>query len=211
MPQFTPSLQALNPSASLIPISILRFAGGRSQKNLQKSIPDEISEAIRVVPNFPKPGIPFKDIMPVLKDAALFKKMIRHFAKQLKGQNVQYIVGAESRGFMLGAPLAQLMGIGFIPIRKAGKLPGEVERQTYALEYGTDTVEIQKDALKPGDKVAFIDDVLATGGTAAACLNLLGKLQANVKKTLFLIELDALKGREKLPQQQDVYSMIHEA
>lgn len=176
-----------------------------------------IKAAIREFPDFPKPGIAFKDIMPVLKNPQLFQDTLDYFAnylaKTLKEQKIQYVAGIESRGFMLGAPLAQKIGAGFIPIRKAGKLPGDVEGQKYDLEYGTDKVEIQADAIEPGANVVLVDDLLATGGTANAAAKLLTKVKANLKSILFLVELDALKGREKLNQPElqgtDIHSMIH--
>lgn len=172
-----------------------------------------IKSAIRAYPDFPKPGILFRDITPVLRDPKLLNDTIEYFYQRLKDQKVEYVAGIESRGFMLGAPLAHKLGAGFIPIRKAGKLPGAVEKQKYDLEYGTDAVEIQADAFKPGAKVVLIDDLLATGGTAAAAVKLLGKLKADLKSVFFMVELDALQGRTKLqaeaPAGTELHSMLH--
>lgn len=170
---------------------------------------ETIKATVRSIPDFPKPGILFRDMMPILKDPVLLNHVIDYFYHQLKDKNIQYVVGIESRGFILGTPLACKLGAGFVPIRKIGKLPGLVEKHEYDLEYGSDTVEIQADALETGANVALIDDLLATGGTCAASAALLGKLNVNIEAILFLIELDALNGRSKLPQDVDVHTMIH--
>jgi adenine phosphoribosyltransferase len=169
---------------------------------------DKIKAAIRDIPDFPKPGILFKDIMPVLKDPVLLNQVINYFYYQLKDKKIQYVVGIESRGFILGSALAYKLGSGFVPIRKKGKLPGLVERHEYDLEYGTDTVEVHTDAVEPGSRVVLIDDLLATGGTAAASCKLLGKLKAELVSILFLVELDFLHGRGRLPQTVHTHSMI---
>lgn len=169
---------------------------------------DKIKAAIRDIPDFPKPGILFKDITPVLKDPVLLNQVIDYFYRQLKDKKVQYVVGIESRGFILGSALAYKLGAGFVPVRKQGKLPGLVERHEYDLEYGTDIIEIHADALEAGSRVVVIDDLLATGGTCAASLKLLEKLQADVVAIMFMIELAFLKGRERLPQTSNVHAMI---
>jgi adenine phosphoribosyltransferase len=169
---------------------------------------DKIKAAIRDIPDFPKPGILFKDITPVLKDSILFNQVVDYFYYQLKDRKVKHIVGIESRGFILGAALAYKMGCGFIPVRKQGKLPGLVERHEYDLEYGTDIIEIHADALEPGARVVLIDDLLATGGTAAAACHLLDRLKADLVSVMFMIELDFLKGREKLPPTANVHTMM---
>jgi adenine phosphoribosyltransferase len=133
---------------------------------------DKIKTAIRDIPDFPKPGILFKDIMPVLKDPILLNQVVDYFYHQLKDKKVQYIVGIESRGFILGSALAYKLNAGFVPVRKHGKLPGLVERHEYDLEYGTDIIEMHTDAIEPGARVVLIDDLLATGGTAAAATKL---------------------------------------
>lgn len=169
---------------------------------------DKIKAAIRDIPDFPKPGILFKDIMPVLKDPVLLNQVINYFYYQLQEKKIQYVVGIESRGFILGAALAYKLGAGFVPIRKKGKLPGLVERHEYDLEYGTDTVEIHADALEAGSRAVLIDDLLATGGTAAAACRLLEKLKVSLSGILFLVELEFLHGRERLPQTVHTHSMI---
>ncbi|WP_303673707.1 adenine phosphoribosyltransferase [Vampirovibrio chlorellavorus] len=169
---------------------------------------DKIKAAIREIPDFPKPGILFKDITPVLKDPVLLNQVVDYFYYQLKDKKIQYVAGIESRGFILGAALAYKLGAGFIPIRKKGKLPGLVEQHEYDLEYGTDTIEIHADAVEPGARVALIDDLLATGGTAAASCKLLEKLKAELVSIQFLIELEFLHGREQLPTLVHTHAMI---
>lgn len=152
---------------------------------------------IRDIPDFPKPGIVFKDITPLLGDAKAFQNMIETFADRYKNSGVTHICGIESRGFIIGAALALHMGVGFIPVRKAGKLPYRTIKREYSLEYGTDAVEIHEDAVKPGEKVVLIDDLIATGGTAKAALELLEEIGADVVEIAFAIELEFLKGIEK--------------
>jgi adenine phosphoribosyltransferase len=159
---------------------------------------ESLKKVIRDVPDFPKKGILFKDITTLLKDPAAFKKTINILAAQYQGQQVKYVVGIEARGFIFGAALAHELGIGFIPVRKKGKLPAKTRSVTYSLEYGTDTVEIHEDALKKGDRVIIVDDLLATGGTVGAVAKLVGELGANIIGIAFVIELSFLKGREKL-------------
>lgn len=159
---------------------------------------DEIRAAIRDIPDFPKPGIIFKDITPVLKDGNLLRKTIRHFAHRHKGAKLSAIAGIEARGFIFGTAIAYELGLGFVPIRKKGKLPGDTVETSYDLEYGTATIEIHSDALTRGDHVLIVDDLLATGGTAAAAIHLIEKLGATVVGLDFLVELAFLNGREKL-------------
>lgn len=159
---------------------------------------EKLKKIIRDVPNFPKPGIVFKDITPLLKDPQSFRKIIDAFAEQFKNKGIQKIVGIESRGFMFGAALAYQLGIGFIPVRKKGKLPWKTVSQSYDLEYGTDTVEMHADAVEQGESVLVVDDLLATGGTASAVNLLLEKQKAKVFAFAFVVELAFLKGREKL-------------
>lgn len=168
----------------------------------------QIRDSIRNIPDFPKPGILFRDITPVLKDPALFSETLSWFDDRIKDAGVEYIVGIESRGFILGAALAQKMGLGFVPVRKMGKLPGLVERHQYDLEYGSDCIEIHADAFPPGSRIAIIDDLLATGGTAAATTVLVKKLSANVAAILFMIELEPLNGRAALLTGIPVHSMV---
>ncbi len=169
---------------------------------------DQIRDRIRSIPDFPKPGILFRDITPVLKDPALFEETINWFANQLKDKGINYIVGIESRGFILGAALAQKMGVGFVAARKMGKLPGLVERHQYDLEYGSDCIEMHADAFPEGSRIAVVDDLLATGGTAAATVSLTRKLKGDIVSILFMIELTALNGRQALPQDIPIEAMI---
>ncbi|MEB3287946.1 MAG: adenine phosphoribosyltransferase [Vampirovibrionales bacterium] len=170
---------------------------------------NQIAQAVRAIPDFPKPGILFRDMMPVLKDAQLFQSLVDIFYQGLKDKNIQYVIGIESRGFILGAPLAAKLGAGFVPVRKIGKLPGLVEKHEYELEYGSDTVEMQQDAIEPGARVVLIDDLLATGGTAGAAAKLIETLKGELAEILFLIELDFLEGRQKLPEGVPVTTLIH--
>jgi len=157
-----------------------------------------IKAAVRDVPDFPKPGIVFKDITPVLGDGALFREVIEIFADSLAGSGVTKIVGIDARGFIFASAVAFKLGVGFIPVRKKGKLPWTTRAEEYELEYGSAIVEIHTDAVAPGEKVALIDDVLATGVTAAAALRLLQCCGAEVVKAQFLMELGFLDGRKNL-------------
>ncbi len=157
-----------------------------------------IETLIRAIPDFPIPGILFRDITPLLKDKQGFKEAVDLFVERFKGRGIDYVVGIEARGYMLGAPLAYAIGAGFVPVRKPGKLPYSKLSESYALEYGTNSLEIHADALGNGDKVLVVDDLLATGGTAAATRRLLERLGAQVDAFAFLIELEALKGRDAL-------------
>lgn len=165
---------------------------------MDKPLIDRIKAAIRDIPDFPEPGILFKDITPILSDGPLFHAVIDQLAAQYSGQGIEAVVGIESRGFMFGAPLALALGCGFIPIRKPGKLPYRKIRVDYALEYGTDSLEVHEDAIRPGQRVLLIDDLLATGGTAAAALRLIEQLQGVVAAAAFVVELGFLEGRSKL-------------
>ncbi|MDD3726358.1 MAG: adenine phosphoribosyltransferase [Candidatus Ratteibacteria bacterium] len=167
----------------------------------------EIKSLIRTIPDFPKKGVLFRDITPVLKDPKAFKKVIDAFQKNTP-VDIDKVVAIESRGFIFGAALALNLGIGFIPVRKSGKLPGKTIKAKYDLEYGTDTLEIHEDAIEKGDGVVLIDDLLATGGTSLAACKLIEKSGGIVKKVLFLVELDDLKGIEKL-NGYDVFSVTH--
>lgn len=160
----------------------------------------EIQAAIRNVPDFPKPGIQFKDITPLLADARLFSQTIELMVGDLEPGMVDAVVGIDARGFIFAAAAAMRLRAGFVPIRKKGKLPFRTHEQDYALEYGTATVAVHVDALKPGSRVLLIDDLLATGGTAAAAATLVQKLGAHILQISFLIELSFLHGREKLQQ-----------
>src|SRR6202163_4308960 len=169
---------------------------------------DSLKALIREVPDFPKPGINFYDITTLLKDAAGFKTVIDSLAEHYRGKPIDVVLGIEARGFIIAPAVAYALGYGFIPVRKEKKLPAERERIEYALEYGTDVLEIHKDAITPGQNVLIIDDVLATGGTASAVARLVEKLHGKVTGLGFILELDFLKGREKL-QGYDVFSLIH--
>ncbi|XP_034282511.1 adenine phosphoribosyltransferase [Pantherophis guttatus] len=159
-----------------------------------------IRERIRDFPDFPSPGVLFRDISPMLKDPVAFKAAIDLLESYIKAshKNIDYIAGLDSRGFLFGPVLAQRLGVGFLLIRKKGKLPGATESISYALEYGKAELEVQKDAVKPGQKVIIVDDLLATGGTMRAACELMTKLQADILDCLVLIELSFLKGVEAL-------------
>src|SRR5437899_6600817 len=158
----------------------------------------DLEKAIRNIPDFPKPGIQFKDITPVLADARLFAGTIELLCDGHKPGSVDAVVGIDARGFIFAAAAAMKLGAGFVPVRKKGKLPHKTHEQDYALEYGSATVAMHIDALKPGSRVLLIDDLLATGGTAAAAAALVKKLEAKIVEISFLIELKFLAGREKL-------------
>ena len=160
----------------------------------------EIQQAIRSIPDFPKPGILFKDITPLLADARLFAGSIDLLTGNFDPGMVDAVVGIDARGFIFAAAAAMKLQAGFVPVRKKGKLPYQTHEQDYALEYGTATVAMHVDALKPGDRVLLIDDLLATGGTAAAAAALVQKLGAQILEISFLIELGFLQGRQKLKQ-----------
>jgi adenine phosphoribosyltransferase len=166
-----------------------------------------LEKYIRNIPNFPKKGIIFRDITPLLKNPKAFNYVINNFAEKFGKQKVDYVVSAEARGFILGAALAYKLKAGFIPLRKPGKLPYKTIKQTFKTEYSVDAFEIHKDSIKKGSKVIIVDDVLATGGTASAAVKLVKKLGGKILGVLFLIELEALKGREKL-KGENVYSLI---
>lgn len=158
----------------------------------------EISAAIRDITDFPKKGIVFKDITPILLDPEIFNSTIEHLAQIITGKKIDVVCGIEARGFIFGAALALKLGIGFVPIRKPGKLPYKTYNEEYALEYGTDAIEIHQDAVKAGEHVLLLDDLLATGGTAAAAVKLIEKCGGVVDTIAFVIELGFLKGIEKL-------------
>ena len=158
----------------------------------------DLKKTIREVPNFPKEGIDFKDITTLMQDGDAFKYTIDQFVNELKDKNIDIRVGPEARGFLMGTPVAYALGVGFVPVRTPGKLPYETESYAYGLEYGTDILEIHKDAIKPGQRVAIVDDLLATGGTMEAAAKLIEKLGGEVVSMQFLIELESLEGREKL-------------
>ena len=169
-----------------------------------------LNNYIRDIPDFPKKGIIFKDITPLLKNKDTYEYTIEKFKKRVIKKKIDYIIGIESRGFILGATLAQSLNCGFVPIRKKGKLPYKVISETYDLEYGKDTLEIHIDALEANNNVVLIDDVLATGGTISASLKMLETFKVNIIECQFLIEIKALKGYEKIASlNKKYYSLIN--
>ena len=168
---------------------------------------EELKKLIRDIPDFPKPGIVFKDITPLLASVTGFQKTIDALAKRYGNRSIDFVIGIESRGFIFGSALAYRIDAGFIPVRKRGKLPYKTESVQYALEYGTDTVEIHQDAVHPGSRVLLVDDLLATGGTAQATCELVEKTGGKVVECAFVIELGFLNGREKL-KGREVFSLI---
>lgn len=168
---------------------------------------DHLKKFIRAVPDFPKPGIVFRDIMPLLRDPRALAEVVEHMTTRFRAREVELVAGIESRGFFFGPLLAQQLGVGFAPIRKLGKLPGPTVQREYALEYGSNHLEMQRTAVHPGERVLLIDDVLATGGTAAAGLGLIRELQGEPAGAAFLIELTALRGREALPG-EEVFALL---
>ena len=161
---------------------------------------DRLTDLIRDIPDFPKPGILYRDITTLLKDRSGLRAAVAAMAAPFDAPEVDMVVGVEARGFILGAPIAVSLDCGFVPVRKSGKLPGDVVGEEYELEYGTSEVEVHRDALVPGDRVLVVDDVLATGGTMAASCRLLEQLGANIAAVCFLVELNALRGRDRLGQ-----------
>lgn len=162
---------------------------------------------IRDIPNFPKPGILFKDLMPVFADGPTFRDLIDHLAARYAGKRVDAVVGIESRGFLLAAPLAYALGCGTVVVRKPGKLPGDTRKQRYALEYGEDELHMHLDALEPGSQVVVLDDLLATGGTLRATCDLVQSSKAHVAEAVTVVELAFLKGRERLGD-YDFYALV---
>jgi adenine phosphoribosyltransferase len=171
---------------------------------------EPLKRLIREVPDFPKPGILFYDITTLLKDKMGFATLIDALAENYLERGIGLVLGIEARGFIFGPALAYRLNAGFVPVRKPKKLPAETAKWTYDLEYGTDTLEIHKDAVRPGQRVLIVDDLLATGGTASACASLARSLDADIAGLAFVIELDFLKGREKL-KGHDVFSLLHYA
>lgn len=168
----------------------------------------DVKDKIRAVNDFPKPGIVFRDITTALKDADTLKVMIDYLCEQFKDTKIDYIAGIESRGFIFGMPMAYKLNAGFVPIRKPNKLPAETFSQEYELEYGTDKIEVHKDAFFEGANVLVVDDLLATGGTAEAACKLVKKTGANLVGIAFLIELKALEGRKKITDAPKIVSML---
>jgi adenine phosphoribosyltransferase len=167
----------------------------------------DLAEMIRDVPDFPKEGILFKDITTLIKDPQAFKEVVDILAGHYAGKKIDLVVAVEARGYIFGAPVAYQLGAGFVPVRKVGKLPAETVREEYELEYGTDSVEMHRDAIQPGQKVLIVDDLIATGGSAAATARLVERLGGEVVGIAFLIELAFLGGVEKL-EGYDVFTVI---
>jgi adenine phosphoribosyltransferase len=168
---------------------------------------DDLKRRIREIPDFPKPGILFRDITPLLADGRAFYQAIDYIGERYRDKSIDVVVGVEARGFIMGAALAYKLRAGNILIRKVGKLPYKTHRTTYGLEYGSDTLEIHQDAFKPGQRVLIADDLLATGGTISAAVDLVKQLGGEIVELAFLIELTALKGREKL-KDYSVFSLL---
>jgi len=167
----------------------------------------DLASFIRDVPDFPRLGIIFKDITPLLKSPSAFSETVNLLCSTAEGKVITHVVGIESRGFIFGAAVAFKLGVGFVPIRKPGKLPSDTLKESYSLEYGTDAVEMHSDALRIGDRVLLVDDLLATGGTMKAAIRLIEKTGATVSRIVFVIELAFLRGREKI-KGYDIVSLI---
>lgn len=167
----------------------------------------DLKSKIREIPDFPKKGIGFKDITTLFQDGPAFKEAIVQMADYCRDKKIDIVVGPEARGFLIGAPLAYELGAGFVPVRKSGKLPGEVVEASYELEYGNDTLQIHKDAIKPGQRVLVADDLLATGGTVKSTVDLVKELGGEVVAVGFLIELTFLNGKDKL-EGNEIFSLI---
>ena len=174
---------------------------------MESDVP-RLKDLIRDIPDFPKAGVVFKDITPLLADPEGFALVVESIASRFEGLGVTKVVGVEARGFIIAAPVAHRLGAGFVPVRKVGKLPWEVEAEAYELEYGTGLLELHSDAVAIGEQVLIVDDVLATGGTAAATVRLIERLGATVAGLGFVIELDFLNGRRQLPG-RDILSLLH--
>jgi adenine phosphoribosyltransferase len=168
---------------------------------------DDLRKLIREVPDFPKPGILFYDITTLLKDPTAFREVIDRMVEQVRGTEIDVVVGMESRGFIFSAPIAYQLGAGFVPVRKLGKLPSETIEVEYALEYGTATLEIHRDAIATGQRVLIVDDLLATGGTVMGTIELVQRLGGVVAGLSFMVELSALHGRQQLSQ-FDIHALL---
>ena len=168
----------------------------------------DLTTLIRDVPDFPKPGVTFKDITPLLANPAGLAMAVERMANPFRGKGIELVCGAESRGFIFGTAIAQALSAGFVPIRKPGKLPGETRSMSYQLEYGQDTLQIHADAIAPGQKVLMVDDLLATGGTLKACLDLIEGLGATVAGVTVAIELTFLDGRQKIKPHDQVHAVL---
>lgn len=167
----------------------------------------DFKSLIRVIPDFPQPGVSFKDITTLLKDGPALKATVKRMADQFRDERVDVVVGVESRGFIFGSPIAYELGVGFVVVRKPGKLPAEKYRVDYTLEYGTDSLEMHKDAIQPGQRVLIVDDLLATGGTIAAAAELVRRAGGHIVGYSFVIELAYLNGRSKL-KESNIHSLV---
>ena len=186
-------------SLYFVPSSTRRSANKISLNSSMTKNPNlDLSTLIRAIPDFPKPGILFRDITPLLGNPVAFEETIERMADLIRGERIDALVAAEARGFIFAAPLAIALGAAFVPVRKPGKLPYETHSYSYDLEYGSDTLHMHTDAIRPGSRVWIVDDLLATGGTVEACTKLLENFQANVVGALFCIELEFLEGRRRL-------------
>ncbi len=183
------------------------MSGSFSPMSLDSEQIDWLNGYVRAVPDYPQPGILFRDITPLLQNAQALRFVIDAFAHRYELARIDQVVGIESRGFIFGTPLAYRLGTGFVPVRKKGKLPGETISIEYELEYGSNVLEIHTDAVRPGQRVLVVDDLLATGGTTAGTVRLLESLGARVVSLAVLIELAMLDGRQRLPG-QDVFSLL---
>ena len=183
------------------------MTGAAGREGAVNSTIEDLRRLIRDVPDFPQQGIVFKDITPLLGDPIAFSTVIDLIVVHFGRGSVDKVVGIEARGFILASPVAYHFGAGFVPVRKAGKLPWQVEKEEYVLEYGTDLLEIHKDAIAPGERALVVDDVMATGGTAAATIRLVEKLGASVAGLSFIIELAFLNGRQQVGD-HDIVSLI---
>jgi adenine phosphoribosyltransferase len=168
---------------------------------------EDLKQIIRDIPDFPKKGIIFKDITTLLSDAASYQRMIDMMAHRYIGKKIDKVVGVEARGFIIGAALAYKLGAGVVLVRKPGKLPSKTIKKSYELEYGSDTLEIHSDAIKKGERILIADDLLATGGTIAAVVDLVNKLQGEIIECCFMAELEFLNGKDKLPKDK-VFSLL---
>ena len=178
-----------------------------SEVEIEK-VPEYVEKTIRDIVDFPKKGIIFRDITTAVKDKEALRRIVNFLTQKFKDKDIDYVAAVESRGFIFGSALAYNLNAGFILVRKPGKLPAKTISEEYSLEYGTDKIEIHEDAIEKGKNVLVIDDLLATGGTVNACCKLIKKTGANIVGCAFVIELSELKGREKLPKDIDVISMI---
>jgi adenine phosphoribosyltransferase len=174
---------------------------------MPSAAPLALADYVRAIPDFPKPGILFRDITPLLAHPAALREAIRQLAEQYRGQGVDFVAAAEARGFIFAAPLALELDAGFVPVRKPGKLPFDTHAFHYELEYGTDTLEIHVDGISPGKRVLLVDDLLATGGTVQACCNLVERCGATIVGCAFVIELLGLGGRQRLAP-HEAFSLI---